>query len=283
MLKTNSVRNKWPDGSFDGSRQDYLGGKTFFKGQKLIEKILSMHGLIVLILVVIFLPYIFGVFGLLASIAYLVCLAIIDFIRTNYLAILLFLLVVTGLVFAIRRFAAKSLEKFPTVSPCIFVVLGHFLISLGWIMQEAMGLTAKAYPQYAGYTSVIFMLGIAGAIWCYWISLQKNFIGTLISISLWIGYCLKFGGTIPLGFVALFLIATPAAINYRNLSSQFLRKQSNFAERKISTSKELKMGRRDFEPTEGLYCYFCTKKLGLEGFERNGRFYCKECFSKYCD
>lgn len=32
-----------------------------------------------------------------------------------------------------------------------------------------------------------------------------------------------------------------------------------------------------FEPSTNLYCYWCTKKLGIKAFELNGKYYCLDC------
>ena len=35
-----------------------------------------------------------------------------------------------------------------------------------------------------------------------------------------------------------------------------------------------------FIPSSNLYCYWCTKKLGIQSWERSGRFYCHDCYEK---
>ena len=34
---------------------------------------------------------------------------------------------------------------------------------------------------------------------------------------------------------------------------------------------------RKFIPSTNLYCYWCTKKLGIQAWEKNGKYYCDEC------
>jgi len=37
-----------------------------------------------------------------------------------------------------------------------------------------------------------------------------------------------------------------------------------------------------FTPTTNLYCYWCTKKLGLQSWERSGKHYCQSCYEAIC-
>ena len=37
---------------------------------------------------------------------------------------------------------------------------------------------------------------------------------------------------------------------------------------------------RSFSPSSNLYCYWCTRKLGLQSFKFKGRYYCQSCYEK---
>ena len=37
-----------------------------------------------------------------------------------------------------------------------------------------------------------------------------------------------------------------------------------------------------FTPSTNLYCYWCTKKLGLQSWERSGKYYCQSCYEAIC-
>jgi hypothetical protein len=37
---------------------------------------------------------------------------------------------------------------------------------------------------------------------------------------------------------------------------------------------------RSFTPSTNLYCYWCTRKLGLQSFKFKGRYYCQSCHEK---
>ncbi|MBT8633411.1 hypothetical protein AOC08_05995 [Polynucleobacter paneuropaeus] len=37
---------------------------------------------------------------------------------------------------------------------------------------------------------------------------------------------------------------------------------------------------RKFIPSTNLYCYWCTKKLGINPWEKNSKYYCDECINK---
>lgn len=37
---------------------------------------------------------------------------------------------------------------------------------------------------------------------------------------------------------------------------------------------------RVFTPSSNLYCYWCTRKLGFQSWERDGKYYCQDCYDK---
>jgi len=37
---------------------------------------------------------------------------------------------------------------------------------------------------------------------------------------------------------------------------------------------------RKFIPSTNLYCYWCTKKLGIKAWEKDGKYYCDGCLNK---
>ncbi|ANI99296.1 hypothetical protein A8O14_03805 [Polynucleobacter wuianus] len=37
---------------------------------------------------------------------------------------------------------------------------------------------------------------------------------------------------------------------------------------------------RKFIPSTNLYCYWCTKKLGIKAWEKSGKYYCDDCHTK---
>lgn len=37
---------------------------------------------------------------------------------------------------------------------------------------------------------------------------------------------------------------------------------------------------RSFSPSSNLYCYWCTRKLGLQSYKFKGRYYCQSCYEK---
>ena len=40
------------------------------------------------------------------------------------------------------------------------------------------------------------------------------------------------------------------------------------------------LAERKFIPSTNLYCYWCTKKLGIKAWEKDGKYYCDECNSR---
>ena len=45
-------------------------------------------------------------------------------------------------------------------------------------------------------------------------------------------------------------------------------------------AEPLNLAERKFIPSTNLYCYWCTKKLGIKAWEKNGKYYCDECMDK---
>lgn len=37
---------------------------------------------------------------------------------------------------------------------------------------------------------------------------------------------------------------------------------------------------RKFIPSSDLYCYWCTRKLGMQTYENKGKYFCKACYQK---
>ena len=37
---------------------------------------------------------------------------------------------------------------------------------------------------------------------------------------------------------------------------------------------------RSFTPSSNLYCYWCTRKLGLQSYQFKGHYYCQSCYEK---
>lgn len=37
---------------------------------------------------------------------------------------------------------------------------------------------------------------------------------------------------------------------------------------------------RTFMPSTNLYCYWCTRKLGLQSWEKNGKYFCQNCYER---
>lgn len=49
--------------------------------------------------------------------------------------------------------------------------------------------------------------------------------------------------------------------------------------RQVNFSKELPLSaERHFSPSTNLYCYYCTKKLGIQAYELKGHYFCDECY-----
>jgi hypothetical protein len=46
------------------------------------------------------------------------------------------------------------------------------------------------------------------------------------------------------------------------------------------TQENVDVKQRKFIPSTNLYCYWCTCKLGIQAWEKNGHYYCDKCNAK---
>lgn len=139
-----------------------------------------------------------------------------------------------------------------------------------------------------GIIGTIISVLILAAIWPYLLALLGIYIAYIVVLAIlvwiakhWVLTGLYVGGA--LGIYAIFYYrlipkAWKRALKYFQLKPVFISLlgasvQENVAEPPNSAE-------RKFIPSTNLYCYWCTKKLGIKAWEKNSKYYCDECINK---
>ena len=136
-----------------------------------------------------------------------------------------------------------------------------------------------------GIIGSIISILILAAIWPYLLALLGLCIAYLVAVAIlgWIAENLWFFVLMVLGALSIY-----AVLRYRLIAKawqwiilQFRPKahEVHLAQNEI-TESALDLPPRKFIPSTNLYCYWCTKKLGIQAFELNGKYYCASCKAK---
>ena len=138
------------------------------------------------------------------------------------------------------------------------------------------------------FGSIISLLVLA-VIWPYLLALLALFIAYQIAVAV-----LEWMAQNPLTvvFILLGVLAVYAVFHYRLiprawhwLNNKIIGEVSPKAlpVQLIQDAQILDMpdlAKRKFIPSTNLYCYWCTKKLGRNAWERSGKYYCTACSEK---
>ena len=92
-------------------------------------------------------------------------------------------------------------------------------------------------------------------------------------------------------FLIILLYLAPIGLLYLVVRSGLFRQGLDWIKRGYKKSQYKVLERKDLEvpqqessrafiPSSNLYCYWCTRKLGLKAWEKNGRYVCQECYEK---
>lgn len=127
-----------------------------------------------------------------------------------------------------------------------------------------------------GIIGTIISILILAAIWPYLLAVIGLFVAYLAVMAIleWIGQNPWLSAAIALGFLSVW------AIFYFGLipkAWRWLMMQVRSRPVEVSLAQNLN---RKFIPSSNLYCYWCTKKLGLKAWEKDGKYYCDECKEK---
>jgi hypothetical protein len=89
-------------------------------------------------------------------------------------------------------------------------------------------------------------------------------------------------------FILLCFLGVVCVFRYRLIAKAYRYLLQSFApqSREIFLAGNISMeglpdfSQRKFIPSSNLYCYWCTKKLGIQAFESQGKYYCATCHAK---
>jgi len=127
-----------------------------------------------------------------------------------------------------------------------------------------------------GIIGTIISILILAAIWPYLLALLGIYIAYIVVLAIlaWITENWLITLAIVVGVLSIYYIFRYKLIEtiWRYLSSKNQEKPT-----KVLLEGLLE---RKFIPSTNLYCYWCTKKLGIDAWEKDSKFYCSSCCEK---
>ena len=126
------------------------------------------------------------------------------------------------------------------------------------------------------------------ALWPYILALLGIYIAYLVAVAVlgWIAEHWVVTGLYVAGALGVYAI-----FHYRLIPKAWKRTLIYFRPKPISVVlsgvsveenivESPNLAKRKFIPSTNLYCYWCTKKLGIKAWEKDGKYYCDECMDK---
>jgi hypothetical protein len=143
--------------------------------------------------------------------------------------------------------------------------------------------------ESGGIIGTIISLLILAVIWPYLLAILGLYIAYMAVIALldWIAQNLFTVVLIIIGMLSFY-----AVIHYRLIPKawRWMVNEIKHELRPKATQVDLEeessamdmpdLSQRKFIPSTNLYCYWCTKKLGVQAFEFKGNYYCGDCAVK---
>jgi hypothetical protein len=128
-----------------------------------------------------------------------------------------------------------------------------------------------------GIIGTIISLLILAAIWPYLLALLGIYIAYMVVLVIlaWIAENWILTASFIAGILAIYLIFKYKLIG-KAWKYAFAKAQQKPIEVALGDLPDL--SERAFIPSTNLYCYWCTKKLGLRAWEMNGKYFCQYCY-----
>jgi len=136
-----------------------------------------------------------------------------------------------------------------------------------------------------GIISTIISILILAAIWPYLMAIVGLYIAYLAAIAIleWIAQ-----NPLTVVFILLGIFCIYAIFHYRLIPKAWRWMIAPLKPKAVEVhisqyvvNSELPdLASRKFIPSTNLYCYWCTKKLGIQAFELEGKYYCDTCNTK---
>ena len=135
-----------------------------------------------------------------------------------------------------------------------------------------------------GIIGTIISIVILAFIWPYLLAMLGLYIAYMAALAVleWIAQNPLIVVSFLLGVCALYAVfryrLIPKAWRWMTAPLQPRAVEVNLASQLTADMPDL--SRRTFNPSTNLYCYWCTKKLGMKAWEKNGKYYCEQCSTK---
>ena len=142
------------------------------------------------------------------------------------------------------------------------------------------------YDQSSGCLGSIISAVLLIFLWPYIVAVIGIYLAylVLLEVTAWLASnWLWVGGFLCVAFVLYLAIHLRLIAHiFSWVSSKQLRSSFKKVEFPLEISP-IASGDRTFTPSTDLYCYWCTKKLGLQSWERSGKYYCHSCYESICN
>ena len=127
-----------------------------------------------------------------------------------------------------------------------------------------------------GIIGAIISIFILVAIWPYLLALLGIYLAYLavLAILAWIAENWLITAAFAMGILSIYSI-----FRYQLIGKAWRYVLSRAQEKPSEVLLE-NLPERKFIPSTDLYCYWCTKKLGIQAWEKDGKYYCSECKEK---
>jgi hypothetical protein len=128
-----------------------------------------------------------------------------------------------------------------------------------------------------GIIGTIISVLILAAIWPYLLALLGIYIAYMVALAIlaWIAENWILTISLIAGILAIYFIFKYKLIG-KAWKYVFAKAQTKPIEVALRDLPDL--SERKFIPSTNLYCYWCTKKLGLRVWEINGKYFCQDCY-----
>lgn len=130
-----------------------------------------------------------------------------------------------------------------------------------------------------GIIGTIISVLILAAIWPYLLALLGIYIAYMIFLAIlaWIAENWILAISFIAGIVAIYCI-----FKYKLIGKawKYVFTKAQIKPIEVALGDLPNLSERKFTPSTNLYCYWCTKKLGMQAFQVSDKYYCKECCEK---
>ena len=133
--------------------------------------------------------------------------------------------------------------------------------------------------QSGGIIGTIISILILAAIWPYLLALLGLWIAYMAVLAIFEWICQNPWLTTAM---VMGLIATWAIFYFGFIPKAWRWLMLQIRPKSVEANLAQNLNRK-FIPSTNLYCYWCTKKLGLNAWEKDGKYYCDECKSSQLD